>query len=53
MEFTPILSAFPKQLDSLRAHHKALGVRAKDGISPLSEDISRMFDLNQVDTAET
>ena len=31
----PILSCIPKQLDSLRAHHKALAVRVKDGILTL------------------
>src|SRR6202022_319071 len=31
----PILSCNPKQLDSLRAHHKALGVCVKDGILTL------------------
>ena len=31
----PILSCIPKQLDSLRAHHKALVVRVKDGILTL------------------
>ena len=31
----PILSCIPKQLDSSRAHHKALGVRTKDGILTL------------------
>ncbi|KAI0935460.1 hypothetical protein AcW1_005153 [Taiwanofungus camphoratus] len=31
----PILSCIPKQLDSLRAHHKALIVRVKDGILTL------------------
>jgi hypothetical protein len=29
------LSCIPKQLDSLRAHHKALVVRVKDGILTL------------------
>jgi hypothetical protein len=29
------LSCNPKQLDSLRAHHKALGVCVKDGILTL------------------
>src|SRR4249920_778820 len=31
----PILSCIPKQLDSLRAHHKALAVHVKDGILTL------------------
>ncbi len=31
----PILSCIPKQLDSLRAHHRSPGVRAKDGILTL------------------
>ncbi|GBE90278.1 hypothetical protein SCP_2100120 [Sparassis crispa] len=31
----PILSCIPKQLDSSRAHHKALAVRVKDGIVTL------------------
>ena len=31
----PILSCIPKQLDSSRAHHKALVVRVKDGILTL------------------
>ena len=31
----PILSCIPKQLDSLRAHHKALVVHVKDGILTL------------------
>src|ERR1700709_553947 len=31
----PILSCIPKQLDSLRAYHKALVVRGKDGILTL------------------
>ena len=31
----PILSCIPKQLDSLRVHHKALVVRVKDGILTL------------------
>jgi hypothetical protein len=31
----PILSCIPKQLDSLRAYHKALAVRVKDGILTL------------------
>src|ERR1700749_1973896 len=31
----PILSCIPKQLDSLRAHHKAPVVRVKDGILTL------------------
>jgi hypothetical protein len=33
----PILSCIPKQLDSSRAHHKAPGVRAKDGILTLCD----------------
>ncbi|OBZ62712.1 hypothetical protein A0H81_15016 [Grifola frondosa] len=35
MEFTTHLSCIPKQLDSSRAHHKALVVRVKDGILTL------------------
>src|SRR3984893_14273985 len=31
----PILSCIPKQLDSLRAHHKVLVVRVRDGILTL------------------
>src|SRR6201995_292899 len=31
----PILSCIPKQLDSSRAHHRALAVRVKDGILTL------------------
>lgn len=31
----PILSCIPKQLDSLRVHHRALDVRVKDGILTL------------------
>ena len=31
----PILSCIPKQLDSLRAYHKVLAVRVKDGILTL------------------
>ena len=31
----PILSCIPKQLDSLRAHHRSPGIHAKDGILTL------------------
>ena len=31
----PILSCIPKQLDSLKVYHKALGVHVKDGILTL------------------
>ena len=35
----PILSCIPKQLDSLRAHHKALEICVKDGILTLYDAV--------------